>query len=198
MIAVGQNHEVVRPRRRMLIFIALALGFCAALYARILIGGYNAAGSILGGLFFAVCLYGLAFAAGTKIIMNRRIARIGALGGLFLCLPAIVIHFIGGGMTHSGGNYLTWALAVTVVVMAEEAFLRGALFDAVNSWLGQTAAVVIAAVAFAALHVPLYGWHVVPLDMAVGLWLGALRVISGSFVAPGIAHLIADLVGWWL
>jgi len=84
------------------------------------------------------------------------------------------------------------------VAGAEEAFLRGALFDAVQRRWNVHAAVVVAAVAFAALHVPLYGWHVLPLDLAVGLVLGAARLAAGTWTAPAIAHISADLAGWWL
>ena len=84
------------------------------------------------------------------------------------------------------------------VATAEEAFLRGALYDAVARARGVDAAVVVGALAFAALHVPLYGWHAVPLDLAVGLALGALRVVTGTWTAPALAHAGADLVGWWL
>jgi hypothetical protein len=73
------------------------------------------------------------------------------------------------------------------------------LFDAVQRRSGSdAAAVVVAAIAFAALHVPLYGWHVVPLDLAVGLVLGATRLVAGTWTAAGVAHVGADLAGWWL
>jgi hypothetical protein len=48
------------------------------------------------------------------------------------------------------------------------------------------------------MHVPLYGWHVVPLDLGVGLWLAGLRLATGGIAAPAIAHTIADLATWWL
>ena len=54
------------------------------------------------------------------------------------------------------------------------------------------------AVCFALLHVPLYGWHVVPLDLAVGLVLGGLRHGTGTAAAPAVTHVGADLVGWFL
>jgi hypothetical protein len=52
--------------------------------------------------------------------------------------------------------------------------------------------------AFGLMHVPLYGWSVLPLDLAAGLWLGGLRVASGGATAPAVAHTIADLVAQWL
>jgi membrane protease YdiL (CAAX protease family) len=59
-------------------------------------------------------------------------------------------------------------------------------------------AAAIAAVAFAALHVPLSGWVAVPLDLAVGVWLGGLRLRSGGAGAPALTHTLADVASWWL
>jgi membrane protease YdiL (CAAX protease family) len=74
----------------------------------------------------------------------------------------------------------------------------GALFNELDARLGAIAAVLVTSVVFALIHVPLYGWHVVPLDLGVGLWLAGLRLATGGIAAPAIAHTIADLVTWWL
>ena len=99
---------------------------------------------------------------------------------------------------HTGSGFASWAVVVAVVATAEEVFLRGALYDAVRAAADERAAIVVGAVAFAALHVPLYGWHVVPLDLVVGLVLGELRRVSGTPAAPAVAHVTADLAGWFL
>ena len=122
----------------------------------------------------------------------------GIAGGLALCVPALVLHAGRFGGHRPAGSFAAWAVVVTVVATAEEVFLRGALYDAVAGWSGEIAAVLVAAVAFAALHVPLYGWGSVPIDLAAGIWLGALRAATGSVVAPAAAHTVADWVGWWL
>ncbi len=49
---------------------------------------------------------------------------------------------------------------------------------------GEWVATAAGAVAFAGMHIPLYGWSAVPLDLAVGLVLGALRIVSRSWTAP--------------
>jgi len=56
----------------------------------------------------------------------------------------------------------------------------------------------VTTLAFALLHVPLYGWSVFLLDVAVGFALGTLRAITGTVLAPSVAHTVADLAGWWL
>ena len=72
------------------------------------------------------------------------------------------------------------------------------MYDAVRDAAGDAAAVLVPAVAFAALHVPLYGWHVVPLDLAVGVLLGELRRSTGTAAAPAVTHVGADLAAWFL
>jgi membrane protease YdiL (CAAX protease family) len=86
----------------------------------------------------------------------------------------------------------------TMVVAGEEVLLRGALFAALERAAGPVAAVAVTAVAFALMHVPLYGWEVVPLDLGVGVWLGGLRLATGGVAAPAVAHWIADLSTWWV
>jgi hypothetical protein len=44
----------------------------------------------------------------------------------------------------------------------------------------------------------MYGWTAVPLDLAVGVWLGGLRLATGGVAAPATAHALADLAYWWL
>ena len=85
-----------------------------------------------------------------------------------------------------------------LVASAEEAVLRGVLFDRLTRAGGIPLAIGVTTLAFALLHVPLYGWHVVPLDLAVGLGLGGLRVATRSVAAPAAAHALADLATRWL
>ena len=59
-------------------------------------------------------------------------------------------------------------------------------------------AVAFTTIAFALLHVPLYGWHVVPLDLGVGLGFAGLRLLTKGIAAPAAAHAVADLATWWL
>jgi membrane protease YdiL (CAAX protease family) len=176
----------------------LLAGFAVAVGMRVTVGGPGVAQSVPAGLVFAAILTTLGAAAGTTLVITRRASAIGLLGGLALCVPALIAWAVRGTHTVSAHGFAGWAVVVTVVAVAEEYFLRGALFDASQAWLGEAAAVIITAAAFAALHIPLYGWHVVPLDLAVGLWLGSLRLISRTWTAPAVAHTIADLFAWWL
>ena len=176
--------------------VLLAAAFAGAVAVRVGLAGSAGATSVRASLVFATVLAALAIASGVRFVLSRRVAAIGAGVGVVLVLPALV--HLGVGASLPVGEFPAWAALTAFVAGAEEAFLRGALFDAVMRRRGTDAAIVVAAIAFALLHVPLYGWHVLPLDLAVGLVLGAARVAAGTWTAPAIAHVGADLVGWWL
>jgi membrane protease YdiL (CAAX protease family) len=174
----------------------LLVAFAGAVAVRVALAGPAGARSVRGSVVFAAVLGCLAVAAGVRWSMSWRVLAIGLGIAGVLVLPAVA--HVGVRASLPVGEFPAWAVLTTFVAGAEEAFLRGALFHAVQRRAGANAAVVVAAVAFAALHVPLYGWHVVPLDLAVGLVLGATRLVAGTWTAPAVAHIGADLAGWWL
>lgn len=173
----------------------LLAGFAAAVVLRVGTGGDDPARSLPAGLVFAACLLLLSRAARTRLDVSARALGLGLLGALVLCLPVGLEGLLALRPLRSTDGFATWALVVLLVVLGEELFLRGALYDAVAS---PRTAIVLGALLFGLLHVPLYGWHAVPLDVAVGLVLGGLRRESGSPAAPFVAHAGADLVGWFL
>jgi membrane protease YdiL (CAAX protease family) len=176
--------------------LPLAAAFAGAVVVRAALAGPARATSVRASVAFAVVLVALAASAGVRATLSWRAVAIGAAVGAVLVAPAIVHLGVRGSLPAAA--FPGWAVLTALVAGAEEAFLRGALFDAVQRRAGAHAAVVVAAVAFAALHVPLYGWHVVPLDLAVGLVLGATRLVAGTWTAPAVAHVGVDLAGWWL
>ena len=195
--AAGTGHEAATPQVPRLGILLVA--FAGAVAVRVAVAGPAGAASIRAGLIFAVLL----LAAGAKLCPAPRVdvrnVAIGLAGMAVLLVPVAISYGAGSlSLATDGTSYAGWAAATAVVATAEEAFLRGALFGALQRWRGNDVAVVGAAVAFAALHVPLYGWRAVPLDLAVGLALGTLRLLSGSWTAPAVAHVGADLLGWWL
>lgn len=178
--------------------LSLTVGFAAAIALRIAIGVPDVAGSTGAGLAFALALYGLAALSRPRLNISKRSLGIGVLVGVLLCAPAVLARIAVTDSHRPEGSFLKWALIVSVVAVAEEVFLRGALRDAITAWRGANTAVVVGAVLFAALHLPLYGWGSVPLDLGVGLILGYLRERTGSVAAPAGAHVVADLIAWWL
>ena len=178
--------------------LLLVAGFGCALVLRLAVGGDRVATSLSAGLVFAAALVLLSLAARVRVTLSRRALLIG-LGGLALVVaPVLLEQAVTLRPLRGTQGFALWATVVLVVASAEELFLRGALYDAVSRARGETAAIAMGAVLSALLHVPLYGWHVLPLDLAVGLVLGGLRQGAGTPVAPAVAHVGADWVGWFV
>jgi membrane protease YdiL (CAAX protease family) len=176
----------------------LLAGLSAAMTLRVAVG----VGTARAGLLFAILVGAVAVAGGWRPAMPRaRALAVGVAGAAVLCAAPAWLR-LGGHSLVLGPPPLAllpgWAALTVLISIAEEALLRGALMDAVIPWAGDLAAVAVAAVAFALLHVPLYGWQAVPLDLAVGVWLGGLRLATGGVAAPATAHALADLAAWWL
>ncbi len=159
-------------------------------------------GTARAGVLFGVLVLGTAAAAGWRPGVPRARAIAAGVGGAAVLCAAPTLLRLSGHTLVLGpppiGLLPGWASITVLIAVAEEALLRGVLFDAVSSWAGDLAAVAVAAVAFGLLHVPLYGWQAVPLDVAVGVWLGGLRLATGGIAAPATAHAVADLASWWL
>jgi len=179
----------------------LLIGVATAVIIRIAVTGATWSSSAGATLLFSAILLGLAASSGWRPGRpGGRALGWGVVGAAVLCAPPALLRLLGA---HSlapppAVPLLGWVPTVLVVAAAEEILLRGALFDAVTAMFGDAAAVAVAAAAFAALHVPLYGWGAIPLDLAAGVWLGSLRVASGGVAAPATAHALADLAWWWL
>jgi membrane protease YdiL (CAAX protease family) len=178
--------------------LALLVAFAVSVVLRVVVGGPQVALSIRAGLVFAGCLLGLSVAAGTRVALSWRAVQIGLAGLVLICAPVALERVFTFRPLHGSQGFLPWAAAVAVVATAEEVYLRGTLYDAVEAWAGAGWSIGTGAVCFALLHVPLYGWHVLPLDLAVGVVLGGLRQGSGTPAAPAIAHVGADFAGWFL
>jgi len=179
----------------------LAAGLALAPGLRMAIAGGEGTQSAVAGLAFAGALGALVMASLWRPpVPQLRDALVGIAGGSVLVLPALyfrattLVPVLG----FPPSSFPTWVVVVGTVALAEEMLLRGALFAALAASSGVTAAVSVTSVVFALLHVPLYGWGALPLDLAVGIWLGGLRAVTGSVTAPAVAHLLADVAAWWL
>ena len=121
----------------------------------------------------------------------------GLLGGGVLVLLAFLTRPVPH-LWVPAAPFLPWAAITILVATAEEAILRGVLFDRFTRSGGALVALLATTVVFALIHVPVYGWQVLPLDLGVGLLFGGLRLATGGVAAPAVAHALADLATWWL
>ncbi|HVI38193.1 MAG TPA: CPBP family intramembrane glutamic endopeptidase [Gaiellales bacterium] len=187
--------------RRVTPYLAL-VGLAAAVTLRVQVAGQAGVRSETAAIWFAVALAAVALVTQQQDVPTGRTPRavgLGVVGAAVLCLPALARHaVIGGGVVPPTDGYARWAVFVVAVAVAEEALLRGSLYRAIEQQAGDTLAIAVTSIAFGLLHAPVYGWGVVPLDIAVGVWFGTLRALAGSVTAPAVAHAVADLAGWWL
>ena len=148
-------------------------------------------------LFTALLLAGSAWPLarlGDRPAIDRSIAQTSPVW------PVLLIGLIafGAGRLIGGGHPLlpatSGAIALnTLAAVAEEAFFRRLLFGLLLPF-GVAAAIGGSAVVFALIHVTVYGWWVVPLDLAAGLILGWQRSASGTWTVPAATHAVANLL----
>ena len=196
MTAAAQS----RPRHDVATALWLGAGLALAALARAALNGHSAASAFAAGAAFGAVLVAMAVVAGWRPA-RPGIASLaaGVLGGLVLvALPRIANPLMPAVIGMRPEPLAGWVLVTAVVVAGEEALLRGALFGALDRSAGPVAAVAGTSLAFALMHVPLYGWQVVPLDLGVGVWLAGLRLATGGVAAPALAHGIADFSTWWI
>jgi membrane protease YdiL (CAAX protease family) len=98
-----------------------------------------------------------------------------------------------------GGGHAPQPLALKVVALgslaavAEEVFFRHFVYDALRP-AGAALAVAGSAVLFALVHVTVYGWWVLPIDLAAGFVLSWQRWATGSWKVPAVTHVLANLL----
>jgi len=90
------------------------------------------------------------------------------------------------------GTMIAGAASI-VGAVAEEIFFRRLVYDALVRW-GAPVAMGGAALAFAAVHVPAYGFAVLPIDLAAGLILGWQRWCTGTVTVPSVTHVAANVL----
>ena len=79
-----------------------------------------------------------------------------------------------------------------LAAVAEEAFFRRYLYGLVVERHGAAVAVAVTAGAFALVHVTVWGWWVLPLDLAAGLVLSWQRAATGRWSVPAATHVLAN------
>lgn len=185
-------------RHRLLAGAPLLLAyFAAAVTIRVaLTGPPGAGGSPWPGVLFGVLLAGAVIAIGTATRLAPRVLAVAGVATAVLVVPALLFSPVRATLPIAW--FPGWLAAIALVAPAEEAFLRGIVYDAVTRRFSADVAIAVAAVAFGLMHVPFYGWHALPLDTAVGVALGVTRLVAGTWVAPAIAHTGADVFGWWM
>jgi membrane protease YdiL (CAAX protease family) len=80
-----------------------------------------------------------------------------------------------------------------IAAVSEEALFRRLAFGALDR-LGTAVAIAGTAIAFGLVHVPLYGTAALPVDLGAGLLFSWQRWASGSWGAPAVTHVAANVL----
>ncbi|MEA2487641.1 MAG: Type prenyl endopeptidase Rce1-like [Actinomycetota bacterium] len=133
---------------------------------------------------------GLSMAATKKVTVHAHLGPLTAV--------AIGVAAVGAASLWAGPAPARSLDAVAVVLgiaaaISEEALFRGLLFQRLERF-GAMAAVVIGALVFALVHVPLYGTAAFSVDFAAGLLLGWQRWATGGWGASATTHAVANVL----
>ena len=144
-------------------------GIVAAASLRAAIGTPDAAASMPAGVVFAAALVVVGVAAGWRPSRPSvaAVALGAAGGGAMVGVWLISRGSFGVHLAPFNAGLALWMPVVTLVAVAEEIALRGALFGALRAWRGDGAALIATTLLFALMHVPLDGIGSLPLDLAV-------------------------------
>lgn len=86
-----------------------------------------------------------------------------------------------------------WAVPLSLLAaVAEEALFRRAAFGALEP-AGPWVAIGVTSLAFAAMHLPLYGVAAFPVDLGAGLLFGWQRWASGTWTTSAATHAATNL-----
>ena len=167
---------------------------------RTAINGTTVNSAFVAGALFGGTLLAAAALASTPVHLARPSATsiaIGLVGGAAIVAIPLAVQAIAAPSVQPQ-PFALWVAVTCLVAAGEEAMLRGAILDRTRAAAGLVPAVILTSAVFALMHVPLYGWSVVPVDFGAGLVLCGLRLLSGGIAAPTVAHALADLATWWL
>ena len=89
---------------------------------------------------------------------------------------------------------VTAAALGAIAAVAEEAFFRRFMYGWLEEWWGAFAAIALTALAFALVHIPLYGTSVLWVDLGAGILLSWQRWAAGSWGPAAATHVTANLL----
>jgi membrane protease YdiL (CAAX protease family) len=167
--------------------IAVAALAGALLLARSVVTGSVARPEALLTLMYAAVL------AGSIAVPLSREPRRGAWPATIVGTAAVVASML---VTGPPAPMRLAALALPLnafAAVSEEALFRRLLYGRLERF-GAPIAIGATAVAFAAIHLPLYGAVSLPLDLGAGLLFSWQRFASGTWAAPAATHVAANVL----
>jgi membrane protease YdiL (CAAX protease family) len=171
----------------------LAIGTVTFLLNRGAVAGLGAGALLLG---YAAMTFGSVALAGGKARTaaaspRSRIAPPDRWIPLAVGIGAVVFARAASGAAPPVPITATIVTLNVAAALAEEAFFRGFLFARLRPW-GVAVAVAVTAIAFAVIHLPLYGVAALPVDLGAGMLLSWQRAASRTWAAPAATHALAN------
>jgi len=169
---------------------ALAVGVMAGL-----LGVFVARPLLPGGTSPLLILFGGLFAVGAIWPVRREVrpsSQAIVIAAALGFLAFVVGRLLGGRLPFAPAR-TDYIAKIVFAAMAEELFFRRFLYALLRPG-GLALALGGSSVLFAVAHVTVYGWWVLPLDLAAGLVLGWQRWASGSWTVPAATHVVANLL----
>lgn len=169
--------------------VALACGV-GLLAARPLLAGDGHPTGTLVAMFAALLITGAVWPLGHAgpAAGRRRVVTVLGAGMVAFALGRV----LGGG--HSPAPFTVHIVALnSLAAVAEEAFFRRLAYGLLIPG-GPAFAIGGSALLFALVHVTLYGWWVLPIDLAAGVLLGWQRAASGRWWVPAVTHVVANVL----
>jgi membrane protease YdiL (CAAX protease family) len=163
-------------------------GGITLLLGRPVLAGASAAPALL-----AACYLGIGVAALSVRDTAPSSTALGRLPVLIVGLAAILLVAWVVGPWPPLRLGWTGAPVGALAAVAEEALFRRLAYTRLLRF-GAAVAVIGTALAFALLHVPLYGVEVLPVDLGAGLLLSWQRWACGTWTVPAATHAAAELL----
>ncbi|MCU0627669.1 MAG: CPBP family intramembrane metalloprotease [Gemmatimonadaceae bacterium] len=140
---------------------------------------------------------------GARARAPRQWAHGALVGSVAIAVPVALLVLTGwlarapGTDGSVAGAMLIAANALLPAALSEELLMRGYPFTVLRDTAGWLVATAVTSVAFGLLHLgnPGVSPQAIALVIAAGIWLAAVRVVTGSLVAAWMAHFAWN---WWL
>ncbi len=169
------------------VLLAIGAGLLAARPALVAASAHPAVSLLV--LFAVLTVAGLALpvppGTGRAVVRPAWAGAVGILG--FVVARLLVVGTAPGPLTAST------VAAGTLAAVAEEIWFRRLAFGLLAPG-GPVLAVAGSAALFAAVHVPIYGFWVLPIDLAAGAVLGWQRHVTGSWETSAVTHAVANVL----
>jgi membrane protease YdiL (CAAX protease family) len=165
--------------------VAMAVAGCALLLARPL---FPTTGALLA-LFAALLAVGVAWPT-ARAAAAHPLAVVAVFG---VGVGAFALGRLAGGGLAPGPLAVRLIVLNSLAAVAEEAFFRRFVYGLLQPH-GAAVAVAGSAILFAFVHVSVYGFWVLPVDLAAGVLLGWQRSASGTWAVPALTHVLANVL----